>query len=59
MLFCKIHKYYLGTHPEASYLKELFAPIAGELKIPVVSDLPEGVQVAARSGESGDLPGYC
>lgn len=45
--------YYLGTHPEESYLKELFAAIAEELELAVFPGLPEGVQVAVRNGESG------
>ncbi|MNJ46720.1 Beta-galactosidase BgaA [compost metagenome] len=44
--------YYLGTHPEEAYLQELFTKEAKAHGIQMFPGLPEGVQVALRSGES-------
>lgn len=45
--------YYLGTHAEESYMRDLFIGIAQHHEITVYPDLPEGVQITERSGPSG------
>jgi len=45
--------YYVATHPDEAYLRELLLRTAAEQGIDAVTDLPEGVQLAQRTGESG------
>ncbi|RCX20585.1 beta-galactosidase [Fontibacillus phaseoli] len=49
--FGKGRVYYLGTHTEESYLKELFSRIAAEQDMKTFPGLPEGVQITIRSGK--------
>ncbi|MCQ4086520.1 beta-galactosidase [Saccharibacillus sp. JS10] len=45
--------YYIGTHPEESYLRGLLLGIMQKVGIPYIEGLPASVQVSVRSGESG------
>ncbi|MFB5762121.1 beta-galactosidase [Paenibacillus medicaginis] len=45
--------YYLGTHLDEVCLMRLFREIAEELGLMVMPDLPEGVQIAIRTGTTG------
>ncbi len=45
--------YYLGTHPEDDYLRSLLLEIAQARGIVHAGNLPPGVQLSVRSGESG------
>ncbi|MNO95445.1 Beta-galactosidase BgaA [compost metagenome] len=51
--FGKGQVYYLGTHADENYLRDLFIDIAEKQGISFYPDLPEGVQITARSGEGG------
>ncbi|MDO3408324.1 beta-galactosidase [Saccharibacillus sp. CPCC 101409] len=50
--------YYLGTHPEESYLRQLFTQIAEAKNIPYFPELPMGVQVSLRGGGASGEPAY-
>ncbi|MFM9277134.1 beta-galactosidase [Paenibacillus jiagnxiensis] len=45
--------YYLGTHLDEDCLKRLFRAIAEEMRLIIVPDLPEGVQITIRAGTAG------
>ncbi|GBF78447.1 putative beta-galactosidase [Paenibacillus sp. 598K] len=45
--------YYVATHPDEAYLRQLLLRAAAEQGMDAVTDLPEGVQLAQRTGESG------
>lgn len=51
--FGKGKVYYLGTHLDEPFLKQLFGTIAEEYNISMFPNLPEGVQVAVRTGKAG------
>ena len=45
--------YYVATHPDEAYLRDLLLRVAGEQEVKVYADLPEGVQLAERAGADG------
>lgn len=47
--------YYLGTHLDETYLKQLLKSIAEDREIRMVPDLPEDVQISMRGGKTGSF----